>query len=86
MSILEKVFGGKTKMSDEERLEFKQNRKYRLCVEDNPDEKKYGCGTTRVIVPNCKLSLYLEELTSEEVGAMAIEIRKLLESHGFVLR
>ena len=86
-TILETVFGGKTPMpTEEDKPEFKQNKKYRLCVEDNPNEQKYGCGTKQIVHPNCKLSLQLEELTSDEVGGLATEIRALIEKHGFVLR
>jgi hypothetical protein len=85
MDLLKSVFG-----KDEEAIEespiFKQNKKYRLCVEDNPNEKKYGCGLRKdVCVPNCKLSLYLEELTHDEVMELDIEIRNMLERHDFII-
>jgi hypothetical protein len=88
MSILESIFGGKIPMPTEEpKPEFKQNKKYRLCINDNPDKEdhSYKCNKT-FVVPQCSLSLSLDELTTEEVGKIAIEIRAVLEQNGFVLR
>jgi hypothetical protein len=39
MGILDSITGKKDEDGDKTR--FIQNRKYRLCVEDNPDEKGY---------------------------------------------
>jgi len=86
MGILDKVFQKPTD-DDEEKPEFKQTKKYRLCTEDNPDEKRYRCGNKKdVISPNCKLSLHLEELTHEEAMEIDLEIRNMLDRHDFRIR
>jgi len=85
-NIVESILGY-DKPEDEDAPVFKQNRKYRLCVEDNPDEQKYRCGNKKdLLVPDCKLSLYLEELTHGEVQEIDLEIRNMLERHGFIVR
>jgi hypothetical protein len=87
MTILKKIFGSETKIEKELEPEFKQNKKYRLCTEDNPDETKYRyCRKNDIIVPNCKLSLYLEELTHTEVVEIELEIQNMLERHNFTMR
>jgi len=87
MTILKKIFRSETDMEKEQEPEFKQDKKYRLCIEDNPNETKYRyCGKNNVISPNCKLSLHLEELTQEEVSEIELEIRNMLERHDFSMR
>lgn len=86
MSILNKVLGRDEPKMEDDIPEFKQNKKYRICVEDNPDQKKYRCSKKDIISPDCKLSLYLEELTHEEVMELDLEIRNMLDRHNFGLR
>jgi len=86
MSILNTVFGGEIPTPTDNSPLFEQNKKYRLCTEDNPNENKYRCGKRDIIRPDCKLSLYLEELTSEELKTIEIELLNLLERNGFSLR
>lgn len=87
MKILKSIFGSESNMEKELEPEFKQNKKYRLCTENNPDEIKYRyCGKNDIIVPNCKLSLYLEELTRAEVIEIELEILNMLERHDFTMR
>jgi hypothetical protein len=91
MSVLNKIFGSESTMEKEtegeKEPEFKQERKYRICIEDNPNELKYRyCGKKNIAVPNCKLSLYLEELTHVEVTEIELEILNVLERHDFVMR
>lgn len=87
MKFLKSIFGSESNMEKEQEPEFKQNKKYRLCIEDNPNETKYQyCGKNDIIVPNCKLSLYLEEMTCEEVRDIELEIRNMLERHNFIMR
>ncbi len=87
MKILKMIFGSETNMEKDQEPEFKQNKKYRLCTEDNPNETKYRyCGKNDIVVPNCKLSLYLEELTHEEVVEIELEISNMLERHNFIMR
>ena len=71
---------------ENEEPEIVQNKKYRLCVEDNPNERKYRCGKREACSPACKLSLYLEELTHEEVMEIDLEIRNMLDRHNFNIR
>jgi hypothetical protein len=85
-SILNKIFDGKESKRDEDEPDKDQHKRYRLCVDDNPDERKYRCGKRDVLVPNCKLTLCLEELTNEECGEIALELRKMLKPHDFILR
>jgi len=87
MKILKSIFGSESNMEKELEPEFKQNKKYRLCTENNPDEIKYRyCGKNDIIVPDCKLSLYLEELTRAEVIEIELEILNMLERHDFTMR
>lgn len=88
MSLLESLFRGKTPMpTEEEKPEFKQNKKYRLCINDNPDKEdhSYKCNKT-FVVPQCSLSLSLDELTHEEVMVIEKELRAILEYHNFLMR
>jgi hypothetical protein len=87
MKLFEKILGVQEPEMEGKKPEFKQNKKYRLCVEDNPNERKYrGCNKPDVCVPNCKISLNLEELTHEEAKEIDLEIRNLLERHNFTMR
>lgn len=87
MDLLKTMFGNNKDNEDEEVPEFKQIKKYRICVEDNPDEKRYRCGNKKdTISPNCKLTVYLEELTHEEARELDLEIRNMLERHNLQLR
>lgn len=85
MGILDAVLGKESPMENEE-PEIIQHKKYRLCVEDNPNERKYRCGKRDACSPACKLSLHLEELTHEEVMELDLEIRNMLERHNFSIR
>ena len=85
MGILNAVFGKESPMENEE-PEIIQNKKYRLCIEDNPNERKYRCGKRDACSPACKLSLHLEELTHEEVLELELEIRDMLDRHKFTIR
>jgi len=85
--ILKTIFGrSNMDMEEEKKPEFKQYKKYRLCTEDNPNERQYRCGKVDVCSPKCKLSLSLEGLTNEQVKTIELEILNLLERNGFQLR
>lgn len=83
LKIFEKTESDKKDNDEPERT---QNKRYRLCVEDNPDERKYRCGKRDVMVPNCKLSLSLEELTYTQAREIELQIRNMLEADGFIMR
>lgn len=86
MNILNKVFGKEEPKMEDDTPEFKQSKKYRICVEDNPNQERYRCNKKNVVSPDCKLSLYLEELTHEEAMELDLEIRNMLDRHDFNLR
>jgi hypothetical protein len=87
MSILGLMFKGKSQMTtEEEKPEFKQFKKYRLCTEDNPNERKYRCGKNDICSPSCKLSLYLEGLTTEQMKEIELELTNMLERNAFEVR
>jgi len=84
--LINRLLGKKEEPIMEDKPEFKQTRKYKLCIEDNPDETKYCCGRKEVVVPTCEITLKLEELTTEDVRTIELEIMNLLERNGFVVR
>ena len=87
MTLLETLFKDKVPVPEDKSPEFVQNKKYRLCVEDNPNEKIYrGYNCRDACSPACKLSLYLEELTHEEVMEIDLEIHNMLDRHDFKIR
>jgi hypothetical protein len=86
MKLLETLFGERKMESDDETPEIKQNKKYRLCTENNPDERHYRCNKKDVMSPACKLSLSLDGLTVGQLDAIEMEILKMLERNGFQLR
>jgi hypothetical protein len=86
MDILKSLFKEKVEEKENEEPEFKQNKIYRLCIEDNPNKRGYRCGKRDVCTPDCKLTLYIEELTRSELTELDLEIRNMLERHDFRLR
>jgi hypothetical protein len=66
--------------------ELRQRKTYRICTENNPDKRNYRCSKRDIISPDCKLSVYLEELTSKDMREIEMEISNMLERHGFVMR
>jgi hypothetical protein len=79
-SILNLTFDVKESKREEDKDHHKR---YLLCVDYNSDERKYRCGKLDILVPNCKLSLCLEELTNDECREIALELRNMLARHGF---
>ena len=86
MGILNTLFKDKTDEKENNEPEFKQNRTYRLCNEDNPNKRNYRCGKRDVCTPDCKLTLYIEELSHTELMEIDLEIRNMLDRHDFRLR
>jgi hypothetical protein len=92
MNLLNKIFGGEDHMPEDstskldDTPEFHQNKKYIICTEDNPNQKRYRCGKKDIISPDCKLSLALEEITREEMMELDLEIRNMLDRHNFEMR
>jgi hypothetical protein len=86
MDVLKTLFKEKTEEKENEEPEFTQNKIYRLCVEDNPNKRGYRCGRRDTCTPDCKLTLHIEELSRLELVEIDLEIRGVLERHGFRLR
>jgi len=86
MGVLSTLFKDQPEKKENEKPEFTQNKTYRLCVEDNPNKRGYRCGNRDTCTPDCKLTLHIEELTHSESMEIDLEIRNVLEKHGFRLR
>lgn len=66
---------------------FVEHKHYCLCTEDNPNKQGYTCiGTERTISPDCKLTLELTGIATEEMRDIEKEIRTVLEFHKFSMR
>jgi hypothetical protein len=64
-----------------------QKKIYTICTENNPDRSEYaGCGKKYLMVPDCKLTLVLDGLASEEMRTLEAEITDLLDEYGFTIR
>jgi hypothetical protein len=87
MGLLENIYGTKPPKEEKEpEPEIIINKRYRLCVNDNPDEEKYRCGKRNALSPACSIAITVDGLTFTETKEIERDIRSVLEDHGFVLR
>lgn len=87
MGLLENIYGTKpSKEEKEPEPEIIINKRYRLCVHDDPDEEKYRCGKRNAFSPACSIAITVDGLTFTETKEIERDIRSVLEDHGFVLR
>lgn len=87
MSIINHILGRDEPDMTNGEPEVIRNKTYRICTENNPDEKKYRCSGKRdAVSPACKLALHLEGLTCFELREIEMEISNMLERDGFLMR